>query len=78
MDQCFRKGTADFSFDSRVQGKDPSHRTNYYRTNWAKYPSLDLLLVKDNSAGKFHDSWMNDWASPSRAKHLLVFHGVKL
>ena len=78
MDQCFGKGTAHFSFDSRVRGKDSSHRTNYFRTNWAKYPTLDLLIIKDDHAGNFHDRWMEDWASPSRAKHLLVFHGVKI
>ena len=66
-----------FSFNSRLRSQYVYHRTNYYRTKWTNYPSLDLLIVKDEHMGKMHDHWMEDWAKPSRAKHLLVFHGME-
>ena len=72
------RGRQIFSFDSRLRSSDKSHRTNYYRTNWGKYPQLDLLVVMDNRMDKFHDHWMEDWGRLSRSKHILVFHGIQL
>ena len=72
------RGRQVFSFDSRLRSDDKSHRTNYYRTNWGDYPQLDLLVVMDNGMDKFHDHWMEDWARLSRARHMLVFHGIQL
>ena len=69
------KGRQIFSYDSRLQSSDESHRTNYYRTKWDTYPQLDLLIVMDDKMDKFHDRWMTDWGKPFRAKHILVFHG---
>ena len=72
------RGRQIFSFDSRLRSSDKSHRTDYYRTNWGKYPQLDLLVVMDNNMDKFHDHWMEDWGRVSRSKHILVFHGIQL
>ena len=69
------RGRQVFSFDSRLRSEDSLHRTNYHRTNWSKYPNLDLLLVQDNKMDKFHRHWMKDWGHPDRAKHILVVHG---
>ena len=69
------KGRQVFSYDSRLRSEDTLHRTNYQRTNWSKYPNLDLLLVHSTKMDKLHDKWMNDWGHPTRAKHILVIHG---
>ena len=69
------RGRQVFSFDSRLRSEDGLHRTNYHRTNWSKYPSLDLLLVQDKNMDKLHHQWMKDWGHPDRAKHILVVHG---
>ena len=71
------KGQQIFSYDSRLRGSDQSHRTNYYRTKWDTYPQLDLLIVMDDKMDKFHEHWMTDWGRPSRARHILVFHGLQ-
>ena len=70
------KGKQIFSFDHRLRSSKEFHRTNYFRTNWSKYPALDLLLVQDAEFNKLHQHWMEDWGHPSRARHLLVFHGL--
>ena len=69
------KGKQVFSFDHRLRSDKDFHRTNYFRTNWSKYPRVDLLLVQDIGLDKLHKQWMEDWGHPSRARHLLVFHG---
>ena len=71
------KGEQVFSFDSRLRSQDPTHRINYSRTDWTKYPALDLLIVMDDKMNTFHDKWMEDWVTLTRAKHLLIFHGVQ-
>ena len=68
------KGELVFSFDSRLRSENPCHRTNYYRTNWAQYPVLDLLIVSESRMDNLHDRWMKDWGVPTRAKNILVFH----
>ena len=69
------RGHQIFSYDSRLRSADPKHRTNYHRTNWNKYPSLNLLVVQENTNSKINQLWMKDWGFPHRATHLLVFHG---
>ena len=71
------RGRQVFSCDSRLRSDSPLHRTNYYRTNWAKYPPLDLLVVMDEGMDKLHTAWMKDWGTLSRSKHLLIFHAPK-
>ena len=71
------QGQQIFSYDSRLRGSDKSHRTNYFRTKWDTYPQLDLLIVMDEKMDSFHEHWMADWGRPSRAKHILVFHGLE-
>ena len=66
-----------FSFDSRLRSEDSLHRTDYYRTNWSKYSSFDLLLVHDTKMDKLHNNWIEDWADPSRAKKIIVIHGTQ-
>ena len=68
------KGRQVFSFDSRLRSEDTFYRTSYYRTNWSKYPNLDLLLVQGNKTDQFHEQWMTDWWYPSRARNILVIH----
>ena len=70
-----RQGEQVFSFDSRLRSEDSLHRTNYHRTNWSKFPSLDLLLIHENKMDKLHHRWMKDWGHPDRAKNILVVHG---
>ena len=71
------KGRQVFSYDSRLRSEDPLHRTNYHRTNWTKYPNLNLLIVQENTIDKINQLWMKDWGQPDRARHILVFHGVQ-
>ena len=71
-----RQGEQVFSFDSRLRSEDSLHRTNYHRTNWSKYPSLDLLLVQKNKMDKLHHQWMKDWGHPV-CSDILVVHGSK-
>ena len=70
------KGRHIFSFDNRLLSEDPVHRTNYHRTNWNKYPSLNLLIVQENTINKINQLWMKDWGFPRRATNVLVFHGA--
>ena len=51
------------------------HRTNYHRTNWDRYPSLNLLIVQEKTICKVNQLWMKDWGYPHRATNILVFHG---
>ena len=76
-DSALGRGRRVFSCDSRLKSDIPLHRTNYYRTNWANYPPLDLFVVMDNGTNKLHDAWMRDWGNLSRSKHLLVFRAPK-
>ena len=71
------KGRQVVSCDKRLRSENKIHRTNYFRTNWSKYSSLDLLLVQDNHLDKQHKQWMVDWGDPSRARHLLLLHGAE-
>ena len=70
-EESLGKGRQVFSFDHQLKSEKG---TNYFRTNWSKYPSIDLLLVQDVELNKLHKQWMEDWGHPSRARHLLVFH----
>ena len=70
------KGSQVFSYDGRLRSKDTIHRTNYHRTNWAKYPNLNLLIVQENTNSKISPLWLKDWGSPTRARNILVFHGI--
>ena len=72
------KGRQVFSMDSRLRSEDPTHRTNYHRNNWSKYPNLDLLIVKNSQANKASQHWVTEWGQPSRAKNMLVFHGLEV
>ena len=72
------KGRQIFSFDSRLRSEDSLHRTNYYRTNWPKYPNLDLFLEYDTKMDKLRDQWMKDWGHPARAKRIIIFHGPQV
>ena len=72
-DSALGRGRRVFSCDSRLKSDIPLHLTNYYRTNWANYPPLDLFVVMDNGMNNLHDSWMRDWGNLSRSKYLLVF-----
>ena len=70
------KGSQVFSYDGRLRSKNTIHRTNYHRTNWAKYPNLNLLIVQENTNSKISPLWLKDWGSPIRARNILVFHGI--
>ena len=72
------KGRQVFSMDSRLRSDDPSHRSNYHRTNWSKYPNLDLLIIKINGMKRWDLHWMTEWGHPSRARNLLVFHAPEV
>ena len=67
------KGRQAFSMDSRLRSDDPKHRTNFHRTNWSKYPNLDLLIINNTDIKSKHH-WETEWGTPARAKNLLVFH----
>ena len=71
------KGSQVFSYDSRLRSNNSIHRTNYHRTNWAKYPNLNLLIVQENTTNKISPLWLKDWGCPDRARHILVFHGLQ-
>ena len=64
--------------DSRLRSEDPTHRTNYQRTNWSKYPNLDLLIVMKSNVKKKNQYWLSEWGHPSRANNILVFHGMEV
>ena len=70
------KGEQVFSCDGRLRSQSVKHRTNYYRTKWSQYSSLDLLIVCESKMDKLHDAWMDEWGSPNRAKNILVFHDI--
>ena len=72
------KGRQAFSMDSRLRSDDPSHRSNYHRTQWSKYPDLDLLIIKLTGTRKKDLHWMSDWGHPARSKNLLVFHAPEV
>ena len=72
------RGRQAFSMDSRLRSDDTSHRSNYHRTNWSKYPNLDLLIIKINDTRKCNLNWMAEWGHPSRARNLLVFHAPEV
>ena len=68
------KGELVFSCDGRLRSGCPKHRTNYFRTKWAQYPVLDLLVVVESKMDKMHDAWMGDWGLTTRSRNILVFH----
>ena len=72
------KGTQVFSCDDRLRSNKPNHHTNFFRTPWKKYGMLDILMVIDFDMDQTHQSWVNTWGHPHRAKSLLVFHKDKL
>ena len=47
-DSALGKGKLEFSYDSRLRSESPLHLTNYYRTKWSKYPTLDLLIISES------------------------------
>ena len=63
-----------FSCDSLLRSNNTLHRTNYHRTNWDKYPSLNLLIVQEKAKSKINQTWLKDWGYPHRATNILVFH----
>ena len=71
------KGRQVFSYDGRLRSNNDIHRTNYHRTNWSKYPNLNLLIVQENTSNKISPLWLKDWGCPERARHILVFHGIR-
>ena len=64
-----------FSVDSRLRSDNLSHRTNYHRTDWSKYPNLDLLIISNIIKSRKDRKWIEDWGRPERARNLLVFDG---
>jgi len=58
------------SMDSRLRSEDPTHCTNYHRTNWSKLPSLDLLMILNLVTNKTSQDWMTEWGWPARGKEL--------
>lgn len=70
------KGDQVYSCDGRLRSPNIKHRTNYYRTKWSQYPTLDLLIVSESRMDRLHDAWMDDWGSPTRAKNILIFHDI--
>ena len=42
------KGRLIFSVNSRLRSENPVHRTKYFRTEWSKYPKMDLLAVAED------------------------------
>ena len=70
------KGEQVFSCDGKLRSASAKHRTNFYRTKWCQYPSIDLLIVCESKMDKLHDAWMDEWGSPTRARNILVFHDI--
>ena len=64
-----------FSYDDRLRSTNPVHRTNYHRTKYDKYSSLNLIIVQAKTMKNISQLWMNAWAYRHRAANILVFHG---
>ena len=67
-----------FSMDSRLRSDYSTHRTNYHRTDWSKYPNLDLLIISKIVKSKKDMKWMDDWGKPERARNLLVIDSPEI